>query len=585
MKPIINCHTHVFKSTHIPPYIGKTFLPLGLYRLLNIGVIVGIFRWWFNGPYRWQFKTWYKKLQVLHNNINRNFFLRSIKLLFAFYLTAHAFFSLYELLSAATGIEPGFLKKIYDFIVRYPALYTPSLALKLIIIVAVMLFIPTGRNLILFILKLPFKFLSYLPGKQTKAYLARYLNIGRFAFYDDQQDIFDKLKDQYPKGSAFVVLPMDMKYMDAGPVRDDLYQQMEELAAIKAKLAYKDVIYPFVFVDPRRIEEDPDYFKYRIASDGTVNLEPCFIQTYIEQKHFSGFKIYPALGYYPFDKKLLVLWKYAADNELPVLTHCIRGTIFYRGKKKDEWNNHPVFNQIMNANSDDKVIKLLLPDMANADFCNNFTHPLNYLCILKEELLRMLVADSDDKDIHLAFGYTNPTTPLQRNLSHFKLCFGHFGGDDEWAKYLERDRDQYSPQLLKLDEGINFLRNSEGVFSDAKLEQLWKSTDWYSIICSIILQHPQVYADISYIVHSPDILSLLNRTLIEEKRKLPTGKPLRDRVLFGTDFYVVRNHKSEKHMLADMLNELSEEEFDLIARKNPREFLHNKLHGEVPVEK
>lgn len=583
MKPLINCHTHIFKSTHVPPFLGKTILPLGTYRLLNINVIVGIFRWWFRGPYQWQFRTWFKKLRIIYNKINRNSFLRSLKILVAAYLTLHAFLSFYELLTFATRQEPESLEKIHDFVVKYPFLYTPSILLKVLVVMIVILFIPTGRNLILFILKMPFRFLSYLPGKQTRAYFERYLNIGRFAFYKGQDDIFDKLKSQYPPGSAFVVLPMDMAFMGAGKVQDDIYAQMNELAAIKARETTRDIFYPFVFIDPRRLEADPGYLRYSIDSSGRVTLLPCVVQEYIEEKRFSGFKIYPALGYYPFDRKLLVLWKYAADNAIPVLTHCIRGTIFYRGKKKDEWNEHPVFMQDMSTTSGQKTSPLLLPEMSNMDFCNNFTHPLNYLCLLKEELLRKLVGQYADPDINQAFGYQGAAKPLQRNLSHFKLCFAHFGGDDEWARYLERDRDMYSPHLLKFDEGIDFMRNSDGVFSDAKIEQLWRSTDWYSIICSMILQHPNVYADISYIVHSPSILPLLNRTLMPESRVLPNGKPLRDRVLFGTDFYVVRNHKSEKHMLSEMLNELSEEEFNLIARTNPREFLHNHLHGAIPI--
>ena len=50
-----------------------------------------------------------------------------------------------------------------------------------------------------------------LPGKQTNEMLRRYLNIGRFAFHKEQKTIFGKLRDQYPKGTGFVILPMDME--------------------------------------------------------------------------------------------------------------------------------------------------------------------------------------------------------------------------------------------------------------------------------------------------------------------------------------------------------------------------------------
>jgi hypothetical protein len=44
-------------------------------------------------------------------------------------------------------------------------------------------------------------------------------------------------------------------------------------------------------------------------------------------------------------------------------------------------------------------------------------------------------------------------------------------------------------------------------------------------------------------------------------------------VLFGTDFYVVRNHKSDKQMLAEVMGGLETAEFDQIAVVNPKKYL------------
>ena len=87
----------------------------------------------------------------------------------------------------------------------------------------------------------------------------------------------------------------------------------------------------------------------------------------------------------------------------------------------------------------------------------------------------------------------------------------------------------------------------------------------------MMMQYENVYADISYILHNQSIFPLLKETLHSKNMKLPK------RVLFGTDFYVVRNHNSEKDLYATSGNSLSEEEFDLIARENPKEFLTNNL--------
>jgi predicted TIM-barrel fold metal-dependent hydrolase len=97
---------------------------------------------------------------------------------------------------------------------------------------------------------------------------------------------------------------------------------------------------------------------------------------------------------------------------------------------------------------------------------------------------------------------------------------------------------------------------------------IWKNADWYTIISSLMMQYPNVYADLSYIIHEQDIIPLLKQTL--------NNPALKEKVLFGTDFYVVRNHNSEKDLLARTMANLSTEEFDQIARENPINYLKRK---------
>jgi predicted TIM-barrel fold metal-dependent hydrolase len=374
------------------------------------------------------------------------------------------------------------------------------------------------------------------------------------------------LKDQYPEGTGFVLLPMDMEFMEAGKVSQggNYENQMKELAMIKSNKRYKELVYPFVFVDPRRqAVGDQPFFNWKAGPGGKVELLDCFIKDYIEKEKFSGFKIYPALGYYPFDEKLLPLWKYAADKKIPILTHTIRGTIYYRGRKKKEWGYHEIFKQ-------DNGLKtkgpLLLPQLKNIDYINNFTHPLNYLCLVEEKLLRLVVSKAGP-EIKKLFGFTDTDTALKYDLKHLKLCFGHFGGEDEWQNFFEKDRDNITSQLVKApDKGIVFIKVGKIENSFSTLEQVWKNTDWYSIISSMMLQYDNLFADISYIIHDERIFALLKQTLQNNK--------LKTRVLFGTDFYVVRNHKSEKQMLADLQEALDDNELKSIAFDNPREFLN-----------
>lgn len=592
-RSIINCHTHIFTGDHVPPWLAKTFLIWPLYYLLPLSMVVHLFRWWYQGPYTWQFKPWYKKTARNLNNVKsfltKNYILIVIKWVAGLFLTIHGFFIIYAWLSKIFSTDTTkwitWIDSTGKWLTKYNLLWPINgLLWQVMIVLFVLLFIPSGRNLILFVTDKIWNYMGKLPGKQTKELIKRYLNIGRYAFYRQQSRIFGRLRAQYPQDTGFIVLPMDMEYMAAGRLKKEnrYRQQIQELAAIKGN--HPSIFFPFIFIDPRRIGSvlqeknylpgDKEYFDYTIKTDVNGNksaeLTDCFIKEFIEkgENSFSGFKIYPALGYYPFDEKLLPLWKYAADNGLPIMTHCIRGTIYYRGRKKGNWYQHQVFREYTGKDKASKAHfkELLLPNRKNEDFSVNFTHPLNYLCLLEETLLRKIIGKSADQKLKDLFGYKSENSPLTSDLKKLKICFGHFGGDDEWNSFFEKDRSLFSDDIMQNPGGIDFLHDENGTLSETKTEQVWKGADWYSIICSLMLQYDNIYADISYILHSPNILPLLKQTL--------QHKVLKNRVLYGTDFYVVRNHKSDKNMLADMMIGLDEEEFDLIARENPRSFLN-----------
>jgi predicted TIM-barrel fold metal-dependent hydrolase len=575
-KPIINCHTHIFTGDHVPPYLAKTFLPAPLHKLLSLAWVVRGFRFYYRRIAPLHFRSWSKnsreRIYQVRIFIARNPLVKLLAFVLAVWLTVHVFFILFDWITMVVAPDSkaaGYVKDARTWLEERNLLFIPgSTWLKLGMVVIVMLFVKTGRNLILFVFKKLWGFLRLLPGPQTKELLKRYINIGRFSFHVEQSENYKRLRNQYPDDTGFIVLPMDMEYMGAGPLKKGYRyrDQMAALATIKKNSSYSHRFFPFVFADPRRMRAEPDYFAYTLDQDRKVVLKDCFVRQYIEEHRFSGFKIYPALGYYPFDYTLLPLWKYAADNGLPLLTHCIRGNIFYRGAKTKEWDYHPIFQQ---AAGKGEYGRLLLPEMKNIDFINNFTHPLNYLCLVEEEILRKWVAKGSP-EIRQLFGYTDEQTKLGSDLSQLKICFGHFGGEDEWKRFMEFDRDNHSSQLIKKPhKGVDFLYNEKGEAIPGKIEQLWRDADWYTIIASMMLQYDNLYGDLSYILHDPEILPLLYRTL--------QNKKLRERTLFGTDFYVVRNHKSEKQMLAEMQSLLSEPDFDCIARGNPVNYLRNSL--------
>jgi predicted TIM-barrel fold metal-dependent hydrolase len=572
--PIVNCHTHIFKGDQVPPFLSKSFVLFPFYRLIYLPLILSGFKRWFRVTGNIRNSGRLKKYHMITSRLRRPAGIKFALYLLGLWATVQSFFILYDFIS--NFLPPGAM--IADLVDKALAILTgfhlilplPYPVEKVMLVVVVLLFVKWGRNLLFSLFKNILAVFSVLPGSRTTELFKRYVLLGRFSIYERQDKTWSLLTSQYPAGTKFVVLPMDMTFMGAGALKGDgTYQkQMEQLAEIKDKNSGKQTFYPFVFVDPRRIAlEKTAFFNYRSDGKGGVILDPCFIKKYIEDLGFSGFKIYPALGYYPFDPLLLPLWKYAADRQIPITTHCIQGTIFYRGSKKPEWNSHPVFEQSMGHQT---FAPLQLLQEKNVDFQTNFTHPMNYLCLLEESLLRKVVGQSGDQKLKDLFGYQGDDQPMTYNLKHLKICLAHYGGWEEWDKYLESDRDHYSSQLVKNpDRGIEFFKTATSdAVSESKLEQIWKYVDWYSIISSIMLQYDNVYADISYIVYDEKIFPLLKHSL------QPQFEKLRKKILFGTDFYVVRNHKSEKEILTDLMAGLTEDEFNLIARENPKSFLN-----------
>lgn len=580
-KSIINCHTHIFTGKCVPPFIAKSFLPWPLYRLLNIDFLLRVNE--FLKFDRGRRKVWYDKWQNrliglkyswtrIKVSLTRNVIFQNITTLFNVWVLFHTFFILFGkqiiwLLKSFEKIYP-YIRKIIQWLIDINFFIpNPSNVGKVFFILFTLLFIKIGRKLILSLGRYILPYLRLIPDSQTWKFLGRYYHIVRFAGYKESSSIFSKLKNQYDKDTGFVVLPMDMHFMDAGTISNVEGSYEHQMAALaKLKKNKGNNIYPFVFIDPRRIKADPNFLKiHGDTVTGRVFLDNCFVKEYIEDNQFNGFKIYPALGYYPFDEELLLLWKYAADHCLPIMTHAIKGTVFYRGKKEKAWDYHPIFKESVGKNLPLKP--LLLPQTKNIQFTVNFTHPLNYLCLLDEKLLRLVVKNCSDT-IKEFFGYIDEDTPLKHNLSQLKICMGHYGGEDEWEKYLERDRLAQVSNMFRIErDGFNFfpINRKTGQYDHDYLSLLWKNLDWFSIISNLIFKYPNVYADISYIIYKPAIYPLLKQVLTKKKHN--------ERILYGTDFFVVRNHKSEKQLLAEAMANLTEHEFDQIARENPREFL------------
>ncbi|MGE0569407.1 MAG: hypothetical protein AB7O73_15815, partial [Bacteroidia bacterium] len=260
----------------------------------------------------------------------------------------------------------------------------------------------------------------------------------------------------------------------------------------------------------------------------------------------SGIKIYPALGYFPFDIRLKEIYEYALEKEIPILTHCIRGTVYFRGNKGVAFNNekyHPF-----------RKCQIPLYGRKPKDFTLNFTHPLNYECLLNQEVL---------SDI---WGMTAP------DFRKLELCLGHYGGDDEWVKYLT---DPWLPSSYTTNKSWTPLKLNGPWFHEHKSNNFnqKKPYSWFSICNELMFKYENVYSDISYIISNPEVYPMI-------KMLLTTGyyKDIKHKILFGTDYFVVSKEGSDRELSIKLRAFIGEDLYKTIAHDNPSKFLRNSLN-------
>ncbi|MCS6918007.1 MAG: amidohydrolase family protein [Chitinophagales bacterium] len=208
--------------------------------------------------------------------------------------------------------------------------------------------------------------------------LERYARMLEVGSERRQQDIFERLLDhyaQYPH-ARMVVLTLDMDFMGAGEAVNNYLTQLCEVAEVKAR--YPEQMIAFFCADPRR----PDLMRQ--------------LREFVPGRGFTGIKLYPALGFYPFDPALRPVYEYAVAHQLPIVVHCDTGGIFYRGPLTAAHLRPPSLNPAA-PSRDFTAYASLKPGR----FKDLFTDPAHFTDVLELSEFRSL-----------------------------KLCFAHFGGKE-----------------------------------------------------------------------------------------------------------------------------------------------------------
>ena len=364
-----------------------------------------------------------------------------------------------------------------------------------------------------------FRAIVRLFSHDTAKKMRRLHGLIKYSADKKQEELIDNIFSLYGADYKIVFLSMDMEYMFAGPPLEKFISQLDKLKEIKDSANYANKILPFIFADPRR--------------DNITQL----VKDHLLDKTFQGIKLYPAVGYFPFDRNLKEIYKFAIEHDVPLITHCIIGDVYNRNKNL--WKEHPVHP--LSGKSTFPSAEYKVPQ----NFQYNFTHPLNYECLLNPEYARKAFGD-DSID-----------------FSKLKICIGHFGGEDEWGIHKKQDK--------KKDTKYKSVYK----WNPLDINQPWlgkpgERYNWLTIIQALLYKYPNVHADISFTLSDPDIYPELKKMLI--------NKDIRSRILFGTDFYVVASVASESDIIKLVRNKLSDAEFKLIAYDNPVKFLSSGLN-------
>ncbi len=208
----------------------------------------------------------------------------------------------------------------------------------------------------------------------------RYVNFFKAGKLGSQEEIFKQCQKFYPRDSRFVILPMDMAYMRAGEVPRQYNDQLNELAGLARKIPE---IIPFMHIDPRR--------------PGVLDL----LKENVEENGFKGIKLYPPLGYFPYDKYLYPVYEYCQAHNLPVISHCSPiNLVHYRGSRKE------------------------------------------VAALLSKSLKPIDIQGKSKKELFACFAHPSNYEPLLQDFPDLRICVAHFGSGHYWDKFLSDPEDE-----------------------------------------------------------------------------------------------------------------------------------------------
>lgn len=338
-----------------------------------------------------------------------------------------------------------------------------------------------------------------------------------------------------------VGLTLNMDYMDSEPSKKQMSfeTQLEEVKDIKRY--YPAAFFPFLGIDPRHkagdelVEWARPYFETGVINKVTGKTYP----------YFSGIKLYPALGFFPFDPRLEALYAYAEKRNIPVMTHCTRVGSQYIGAQIE--NLIPAVPPTITVEKDgttanDKKRETI--DKAHAAIVQRIAD------YRKRQWIKNSKIGDNDLSCDL-FGHPENYIAVMEKFPALKVCLAHMGGSNEITKSMDGD--------------LSKIREVDPI-------------SWFEHIQRMMQYYPNLYTDISY------TLGDFNNVNSDLYKKVTTflqmqdsdNKTLAERVLFGTDFFMTEQERREAELYQQTQKNLANW-WDQIGRINTQRYLMQPL--------
>jgi predicted TIM-barrel fold metal-dependent hydrolase len=348
--------------------------------------------------------------------------------------------------------------------------------------------------------------------------IRRYIEFIEIGTSATQEEILKKETQAYMRLGSYRVVALTqvldfLDYNQPSSPHKKIQTQVQEVVDLKRNAAYKDILVPFLGIDPR------------MQGQGIDLLE--WVTTYINKdKGFYGIKIYPAYGFYPFDARLDPVWKWAAQNNIPVMTHSTRGGSFYLGS----------FESIINCGG--FTVPGLNPSSSVAP---NITARIQALMATTDASLK-----KNNKVWCNVFGHPENYIPVLEKYPDLKICLAHLGGADEINRTGNKPPKPDYPDYL--------------------------GGNWYEAIKKLMQDYPNVYSDISYTLSDPDAMSILVPFFKESA--------LIQKLMYGTDFYLTQQETTgdEPDLINIFLGAFDKASINRLAYENPDTFLRSAMH-------